>query len=143
MPHAQGWVDMRLQEIDKQLKLLDPNLSLQIGRLVNPKNGRVAREMLEVWRHCEDGADRCLAWWKTSEADRILLDIRAMRLGAPGHEDAQAAIDRANQAKAREVQREYEDSYGAMLEHALALQKEATEGKSTHYQVGGLRDRAD
>lgn len=115
-----------LRQVDRQLKTLDPMLDLHIGQ-IRTRQGVLVEEKLEVWRHCEDGQDRCIAWWDIADWQKILPDMKAARLGAPGHVSVLDRIDKHNLSIEKDVDR-----------RTLAAQEELTKRLIYEYQKGRL-----
>lgn len=112
--------------------------SKELGRIV--RRGDIVARRWEVWRHCEDGVDRMIGHWRMHEFDRILLDLTSMRLDSPGHEDTLSKIDKANDAKDKEVLGQMRDVLGEFADHTARLIHDTTGPRDVFHQMPGRRD---
>lgn len=138
-PHAGGYIDSRLAEIERRIQEDDPRLYMRVGYITD-QFGRKVDERAEVRRHNEDGTDTEIGAWMPSEVGQIPTELRMMRLGVAGHESVLDRIDRHNAALERSRGTAFRESYGEMLEHFSALVHDRTQPRNTFYQVGGRRD---
>lgn len=117
VPHSEaGWLDARATQLALDLRQGrpvvgwrgDPNLELRLGIMTDRHHREVARRW-EVWRHCEDGADRRLADWALDEFDQIIPDLVAMDPRNRGHVPTVERIDQANAARDAEIRSQVRD----------------------------------
>lgn len=130
----------------------DPDLDLHVGIVcakragidkagIYRRAGDVVARRYEVWRHCEDGADRMIGHWRLEERDQIIMDVARMRGALEGRAQlAEDEIDTNNAAIEQAKADEYLETAYPLLEHALELDHDRTEGKNVFRQVGGFRD---
>lgn len=143
-----GWIRGDAPDLDRKLRegdgiqwVGDPDLDLRQGVVEKMISGRPTGEIVarrwEVWRHCEDGIDRLIGHWRMEEFDRILFDLARMRPDAPGHEDAVARIEKANDANESRIMQGARDSLGEMLEHAAKLHHDTTGPRNVFRGIPG------
>lgn len=147
-PNPGGWVDSRIdgraREIDQLLREGfppaglpgDPALELHFRPM---EGGGGPEGRWEVWRHCEDGVCRPLAWWGADELELILPGLGDMRLDSPAHVDVGQRIDAANADTEERAFRDWRDSYGEMSEHFHRLLHDTTEPRTRFRGMPGRR----
>lgn len=113
----------------------DPDLWLGLGVVKEVRNGRPTGRTgrrLEVWRSCEDGADRLIGHWHPGEAFRVCFDLARMRADSPGHVDVQDEIDKANAAKEKAASDEWRENAFQAMEQAAWLHVKRHEPRIKH-----------
>lgn len=148
VPHQSGWADSRVdgraREIDRYLREGyppaglpgDPNLELHFRPM---EGGGGPEGRWEVWRHCEDGVCRPLAWWAPEELELVLPTLATMRLDSPAHVPVEERIDAANADTERRHWAKWRDAYGAAMEHLHQLVHDDTEPRNKFRGMPGLR----
>lgn len=124
---AQGDALIHAGAYDLEAKLweMDTRLSLKMRVIEHPKRKGVKGRRYEVWRRNEDGQDSMIGHWRLDEFDRIWPDMQVMRAGAEGRvDDVLTRLDKDNDARDRQATDEFNDAYGRLAEHKLALERD-------------------
>jgi len=122
----------------------DPRMYLAIGVMEkkNRSTGKIVDtgRRYEVWRFNEDGTDTIVGHWHLNERDMIIWDLTRMRSESPGHVDTDLAVDLHNDKLEKDIEDKIIDAKGEMLEHALKLNHDITEGRNVFRGMPGTRD---
>lgn len=137
------WTDLdrKIREGDGIMWPGDPRMWLGVGIVeARGHQGRITRKApvgrrLEVWRDCEDGESRLVGAWHPTELFRILVDLCAMRVEAPGHVSAETRIDDHNDKIEKDAADAQADKTCEALEHALRLRHDKLEPQTRFYGV--------